>query len=142
MDTIRSEHSIDRLTFLVQRLESLCQSLELQQEKINRSFENLKSESDQALQEARLYLSLVLNIGEESHIPTFKIPISDVKLQRAWKELFRYPEGATADSIAAGLDRHRSTVSTYLNMLVATGYAEKFRKGHEIYYKALIKSEK
>jgi predicted transcriptional regulator len=56
--------------------------------------------------------------------------------------LFRHPEGATAETIASGLDRHRSTVSTYLNMLVTLGFAEKFRDGHEIYYKAIIKSEK
>ena len=139
---LSSENSAERLTFLVKKLESFCQSLERQQDMTNNAFELLKSESNQALKEARLYLALVLKLGEESGVPAFDIPISDVKLQKAWKELFKHPEGATADSIATGLDRHRSTVSTYLNMLVATGYAEKFRKGHEIYYKALIKSEK
>lgn len=133
--------TVERLDFLVKRLESLYESLGRQQDVTNTIYETLKSESQQALQEARLLLNVTLQL-DSSDIPAYTIPLSDTKLQKVWKELFNYPDGATADHVAIELKRHRSTVSTYLNMLVAMGFAEKSRRGHEIYYKALIKSEK
>jgi len=105
-------------------------------------FEKLKSETVKAIDEARLHLNLLLQINTKKSSLEFEIPIKDEKLKRAWEALFRYPDGATADIIATALNRHRSTVSTYLNMLEKLDYAEKYREGHEIFYKAIIKTEK
>lgn len=134
--------TLQRVSHLLEVLEQLYRDMDRQQKTHHQHFDKLKSETAKAIEEARLHLKLLLRIDTGDSSLSFKIPISDEKLKKAWEALFRNPDGATAETIASGLDRHRSTVSTYLNMLVTLGYAEKFRKGHEIYYKAIIKTEK
>ena len=134
--------TIQRVNHLLNVLEQLYRDIDQQQREHHQQFEKLKSDAATALKEVRLHLNLLLQTGSKEASPIYRIPITDEKLKRAWEVLFRYPDGATADTVASGLDRHRSTVSTYLNMLVTLGFAEKFRDGHEIYYKAIIKSGK
>ncbi len=135
-DTLR------RVNHLLSVLEQLYKDMDRQQKAHHQHFERLKSETAKAMEEARLHMELLLRINTGESSLSFELPIRDEKLKKAWEALFRNPDGATAETVASDLDRHRSTVSTYLNMLVTLGYAEKFRKGHEIYYKAIIKTEK
>lgn len=132
-----------RMAHLQVILEKIHENLDRQQNFQNRHFENLKSETNQALEEVRFQMELLLQSNSKKESPlSFDVPIQDEKLKKVWFVLFRYPEGAPAKTIAAELSRHRSTVSTFLNMLVRLGYSEKFRKGHEIYYKAILKATK
>ena len=78
--------------------------------------------------------SLSMNVS-----PTF--PLHDPKLKKAWLVLYKYHKGATADTIAEDLQRHRTTVSTYLNTLVLMQFAKKERTGHEIMYKVILKKD-
>jgi len=134
--------SLQRINHLQVVLERLYEDLERQQKSQNQHFEKLKSETAQALDEVRVHLKFLLQIDTTETPLSFVLPITDEKLRKAWQVLFRYPDGATAETIAGELNRHRTTVSTYLNMLVTLEYAEKFRQGHEIFYKAIIKTEK
>lgn len=134
--------TLQRVQHLQVSLEQLSDEIERQQKIQYQHYERLKSETAKALEEVRVHMDLLLNItASESSLP-LDLPIEDEKLKRAWQALFRHPEGATADTIGIELKRHRSTVSTYLNMLKTMGYAENYRKGHEIYYKAIIKTGK
>jgi predicted transcriptional regulator len=133
---------LQRVNHLLNVLEQLYKDMDRQQKAHHQHFEKLKSETLKAIEEGRLHLKLLLRIDTTESSLSFELPIKDEKLKKAWEALFRHPEGETADTIAGELNRHRTTVSTYLNMLVTLEYAEKFRKGHEIFYKAIIKTEK
>jgi response regulator of citrate/malate metabolism len=100
------------------------------------------AESNRALSKVKEELHQISDVAREcGYHPIPATSISDPKLNSVWQTLYWYHEGATADTIAQLLGKHRTTVSTYLNMLVSENYAEKERIGHEIYYKAKIQTE-
>ncbi len=135
--------TLQRIRHLQVVLEQLYDEIERQQQFQRQQYDTLKSETAKALDELRIHTNLLLSKMDTTESPlSFDLPIDDEKLKKAWQVLFRHPDGATAETIALELKRHRSTVSTYLNMLKTMGYADNFRKGHEIYYKAIIKTGK
>lgn len=133
---------LQRVHYLQTRLNRLSSEVEHQQEMHNHQYEALKNELRRALDEVHILVNYFAKEDRAGLIPSYEIPIQDRKLRSAWQALFRYPDGATAETIAKDLDRHRSTVSTYLNMLETLGFARKSRRGHQIVYKATIKSVK
>lgn len=132
---------LKRLNHILSVLEHHYQDLERLQKSNFQHFEKFKADTRQAIEETRLHMNLFLGGDLLETPPSYDLPIKNEKLRKTWQVLFRHPEGATAETIAAEMDRHRSTISTYLNMLVAEELADKFRKGHEIFYKAILKTE-
>lgn len=117
----------------------LSRRLEEFQAAVEAEMAALRAEVNGLLSEIRMLApdSLDTISREERLLPP--IPIPDERLRRVWLVLYRYPLGATADVVARDLDRHRTTISTYLNTLVLMGFAEKKRRGHEILYTAIVK---
>jgi Fic family protein len=133
---------IQKINLLIRRLENLAARIEDSQKQCNRMFDELKSENDSILSELKLHIHRSIAAAERRGFDLIpEIPIEDKKLKAAWIALFQHHNGATADEIAAGLHRHRTTVSTYLNTLVLMNYVSKERIGHEIYYKAVINED-
>ena len=61
--------------------------------------------------------------------------ISDEREQKVFDALLYYPENeASAEEIAKTLNKHRSTVSQYLNKMTEQNLIKKYRKGHVVYF--------
>lgn len=137
------EHSVTteirRIHARILQLEDLIHRIEEQQKKSFAATEEILCECNALLAELKLEFHQTLEHADQlgyEHIP--EIPIEDTKLKKAWIVLYKYHTGATADTVALDLKRHRTTVSTYLNMLVVMHFARKERIGHEIIYKAVV----
>jgi len=130
---------IQKMHALILQLEDLIHRIEAQQRESFLATETILGECNDLLSSVKLEFHQALTdadrFGYES-IPD--IPIEDIKLKKAWIGLYKYHNGATADTIASDLKRHRTTVSTYLNTLVLMQFAKKERSGHEIVYRAVI----
>ena len=126
---------------LIRQLEELVSYIEHSQAICNTMFDTIRRDCNTLINDVKTRLPETESYGkytstmESASLST--IPIEDRKLQKAWAALARYPKGATAEDIMRDLDRHRTTVSTYLNQLVLLEFAEKERIGHEIYYRAI-----
>lgn len=140
------EHSvisdIQRMHVRIHQLEDLIHQIEEQQKKSYESTEKILGECNDLLSQVKLEFHKTLTDADQfefERIPD--IPIDDSKLKRVWLILHKYHNGATAETIAIDLRRHRTTVSTHLNMLVVMHFAKKERIGHEIIYKAVLKKD-
>jgi len=126
---------------LIRQLEELESYIEHSQAICNTMFDTIRRDCNNLINDVKTRLpeteshDRCSSAIESSSLAT--IPIEDRKLQKAWTALARYPNGATAEDIMRDLDRHRTTVSTYLNQLVLLEFAKKERIGHEIYYRAI-----
>lgn len=124
-----------RMARLAARIEEVRAAMDLE-------LAGLLDESERLLADIRALnpADIEADRGDPGAVLATQIP--DERLRRVWQALFRYSDGgATADEIAGDLERHRTTVSTYLNMLVVMGHAGKRRSGHSIYYTAIVKPE-
>jgi hypothetical protein len=124
------------------QLEDLIHRIEDQQKISYETTEKILDECNDLLSEVKLEFHQTLTDADQfeyERIPA--IPIEDSKLKKAWLVLYKYHNGATADTIALDLRRHRTTVSTHLNTLVLMHFAQKERIGHEIIYKAVVKKD-
>jgi len=142
----KKEHSvasdIQRIHTLILQLEDLIHRIEVHQKNSLETTEKILSECNDLLSEVKLEFHQTLRDADQfeyERIPN--IPIDDIKLKKAWLVLYKYHNGATADTIAEDLRRHRTTVSTYLNTLVLMHFAKKERTGHEIMYKAILRKD-
>lgn len=140
------EHSvtsdIQRMHARILQLEDFIHQIEEQQKKSYESTEKILGQCNDLLSEVKLEFHKTLMDADQfefERIPD--IPIEDNKLKRVWLVLYKYHNGATAETIAIDLRRHRTTVSTHLNMLVVMHFAQKERMGHEIIYKAVLKKD-
>ncbi len=140
------EHSvasdIQRIHSLILQLGDLIHRIEVHQKNSLETTEKIIKECNDLLSEVKLEFHQTLRDADQfeyERIPD--IPIADPKLKKAWLVLYKYHNGATADTIAEDLQRHRTTVSTYLNTLVLMQFAEKERTGHEIMYRAILKKD-
>ena len=126
----------------VLELEGLIRRIEVQQRAAFAETESILAECHDVLSALKIEFHDTLARADElayERIPS--IPIDDPKLKRAWLVLSKYHGGATADTVARDLKRHRTTVSTYLNTLVLMQFAQKERIGHEILYRAVLNRE-
>jgi hypothetical protein len=144
--TSMKEHSvasdIQRIHSLILQLEDLIHRIELHQKKSMETTSEILKECNDLLSEVKVEFHQTLKDADQfdfERIPD--IPIDDIKLKKAWVVLFKYHKGATADTIAEELEKHRTTVSTYLNTLVLMHFAKKERTGHEIMYKAILRKD-
>ena len=140
------EHSvtsdIQRMHARILQLEDLIHRIEAEQKNSYEATEKILDECNDLLSEVKLEFHQTLMDADQfefERIPD--IPIEDNKLKKVWLVLFKYHNGATADTIATDLRRHRTTVSTHLNTLVLMQFAQKERIGHEIIYKAVLKKD-
>lgn len=141
-DLVLIEDHIKRLQDSMITIEHNFEKLSKEYEESQKTFEKLLKECNISLGHAKAELNKIVDIADHCGLrPLPEIPIKDAKLQEAWKALYRYHDGATADMIAAYLGKHRTTVSTYLNMLEAENLAQKYRIGHVIYYKAVLQRD-
>jgi hypothetical protein len=130
------------LPTLILRLEELKNQIDCCQEEITGMLDALKCECDQLISDVKEQLHRSFVIGEEHGFDSIPdVPIKDRRLKRAWIALYRHHNGVTADVIASETGRHRTTVSTSLNTLVLMHWAEKERRGHQILYKAVMKTD-
>ena len=135
-------HEVRKIRELIIKLEGIISNFENYHRDNNYRFNVLLEESNSVLREAKTELSNSIESVERTGVdPIPDIGISDAKLKSAWIALFRHPAGITSEELSRELNRHRSTVSTYLNTLVLMELAEKERIGPEIYYKAILKKE-
>ncbi len=124
------------------QLEDLIRRIEVQQRASFAETESILAECHGLLSTLKIEFHEVLTGADEfayERVPD--IPIEDMKLKKAWLVLSKYHGGATADTVARDLKRHRTTVSTYLNTLVLMQFAQKERIGHEILYRAVLNRE-
>jgi predicted transcriptional regulator len=140
------EHSvasdIQRIHSLILQLEDLIRRIDVNQKKSMETTAEILKECNDLLSEVKIEFHQTLKDADQfefERIP--EIPIDDIKLKKAWLVLYKYHNGATADTIAEDLIRHRTTVSTYLNTLVLMHFAKKERIGHEIMYKAILSKD-
>ena len=140
------EHSvtsdIQKMHTRILLLEDLIHRIETQQKNSYEATEKILDECNDLLSKVKLEFHQTLRDADQfefERIPD--IPIEDNKLKKAWLVLYKYHNGATADTIATDLRRHRTTVSTHLNTLVLMQFAQKERIGHEIIYKAVLKKD-
>lgn len=132
--------TLQRIQHLKEVLEQLYEEIERQQDISFQHYEQLKSETSRALDEVRIHMNILLNIDAAEPPLSYQLPIKDEPMKKAWHVLFKHPDGATAETVASELNRHRSTVVTTLIQLKKDGYATSTRKGHQIMYKAIIKT--
>jgi len=144
--TSMKEHSvasdIQRIHSLILQLEDLIHRIELHQKKSMETTSEILKECNDLLSEVKIEFHQTLKDADQfdfERIPD--IPIDDIKLKKAWLVLYKFHSGATADTVAEDLKRHRTTVSTYLNTLVLMHFAKKERTGHEIMYKAILSKD-
>jgi len=141
IDSSLEEH-ISRLQRSIGDIEIILGQISHQYKESQKVIDEQFAECNRALGMVKEELHQISDVASACGLePIPDISIQDPKLLTAWKALYRYHEGATADTIAEILGKHRTTVSTYLNILVDDNYAEKNRIGHEIYYKAIIQRE-
>jgi response regulator of citrate/malate metabolism len=132
-------HDIQRMHALILRLEDLIRRIDMHQKESAATTEKILGECNDQLAQVKLEFHKTLTQADPfgfEEIPD--IPLRDAKLRKAWLILYKYHNGATADTVAADLRRHRTTVSTYLNTLVLMQFAQKERIGHEIIYRAIL----
>jgi hypothetical protein len=142
MNTLPPDPEPADLTDLIHRLEQFIDRIDCCQEDINGMLEALKSECDHLISGVKEQLHRSYLIGEQQGYGAVPdIPIRDERLKRVWIALYRHHRGVTADVIASEIKRHRTTVSTSLNTLVLMHWAEKERRGHQILYKAVMKTD-
>ena len=142
MDERSVTSDIQRMHARILQLEDLIHRIEEQQKNSYKATEKILDECNDLLSEVKLEFHQTLTDADQfeyERIPA--IPIEDSKLKKTWLVLYKYHNGATADTIALDLRRHRTTVSTHLNTLVLMQFAQKERIGHEIIYKAVVKKE-
>jgi len=137
-DSLLEEH-IQRLQRSIGDIEHIIRKISYQYDESQKIFKEQLKECSNALGLVKQELNEIGDFASAcGYEPQPDISLKDPKLKSAWKVLYRFHEGATADTIAECMGKHRTTVSTYLNMLVSENYAQKERIGHEIYYKAVI----
>ena len=135
-------HEVRKIRELIIRLEEIISRFEDFHRESNSRFDDLLQQSYVILHEAKTELSNTYDsFGMIGLDPIPDSGIQDAKLKSAWIALFRHPAGVTSEDLSKELNRHRSTVSTYLNTLVLMDLAAKERIGHEIYYRALLRKE-
>jgi len=141
-DHVHIEDQIKRLQDSIITIEHSFEKLSREYEKSQKTFQELLKECNSALGNAKAEINKIGDIADQCGLkPLPEIPIDDIKLKEVWIALYRYHDGATADMIAAYLGKHRTTVSTYLNMLKGEKLAQKYRIGHVIYYKAVLQRD-
>jgi hypothetical protein len=142
MENDPATDEIQKINALIQRMETLGTRIDEIKQECIRMFDELRTENDLILSGLKLHLHQSVTTARQFGVDIIPdIPIEDRKLKTAWVALLRYPEGATADQVAEDLRRHRTTVSTYLNMLELMAFVTKERRGHEIYYRAVINQD-
>jgi sugar-specific transcriptional regulator TrmB len=118
--------------------ESLITRLESRLAESQDGFLVLLREGDELVCQARECLSEINEEARRAGIePLPEIDIPDERMKAAWLVLYQFQDGATADEVAERMRKHRTTVSSTLNSLHQWGFAEKERRGHEIYYRAI-----
>jgi hypothetical protein len=134
---------------LLHRLEKLLKFVDHSQAICNTMFDTIRRDCEVLIADIRIQGSKRDNVSvpisalsEISAQSLQDISVDNNKLQKTYFLLTKYPDGATADEIANIMRRHRTTVSTYLNQLVEKELAKKSRKGHEIYYRAVLNKER
>ncbi len=142
MTSDASETTSEALEALEARLARLIVRMDEVQATMIRELTSLRAEADGILTEIRTSMPETRRTGNEVGRRLPVVPIPDERLRTVWLVLSRYPEGTTADVVAHDLDRHRTTISTYLNTLVLMGFAEKKRRGHEILYTAIVNTDR
>ena len=141
IDSSLEEH-IRELQRSIGDIEIILNSISHQYKESHRIIEGQFAECNRALGQVKDELHQICDVASTCGIePIPDTTLKDKKLLTVWRALYRFHDGATADTIADVLGKHRTTVSTYLNMLVDDNHAEKNRNGHEIYYKAIIQRE-
>jgi hypothetical protein len=142
MNTLPPPGELTDFPTLILRLEKLIEHIDSCQEEMNEMMESLKNECDILISDTKEQLHHSFVIQEQhGYDPVPDVPIKDGRLKKAWIALYRHHKGVTADVIASEITRHRTTVSTSLNKLVLMHWAEKERRGHQILYKAVMKSD-
>jgi len=143
MKEVSIAEDIREIQSIIARLEDVTRNIEEYQKTSNMLLDSIKSECNSIMTDAKRQLHQASVEAEKYGFePVPDVRIEDKKLKNAWMTLYRHHDGATADTIAEELHRHRTTVSTYLNYLVMMGYATKKRVGHEIYYTAVLMKQK
>ena len=133
----------EALQALIIRLEELELRIQKAEQESRALFSDLRGECHLIISDAKTQIhALIQQANRIGYDLIPDVPIQEKRLKEAWIALFRHTSGATAETIADELHRHRTTVSTYLNQLVVMGMADKERVGHEIYYKAILKKSK
>ena len=131
---------IEEISRIIRDFESLVDRFESRLRQSQEEYENLIQESGELVGQARKQLHRIH--GEARRVglePLPQIDIPDRKLLSTWQTLYQYHDGATAEEMAVQLEKHRTTVSTYLNTLTHMKFASKERRGHEIYYHAILR---
>lgn len=124
---------------IIARFESLIDRFEERMAESQAGYRRLLSEGDALVREAKARLHEIHEEARRCGVePLPDVPIRDEKLKSAWLALYQFHDGATADEVAELILKHRTTVSTYLNILTSMDYAVKERRGHEIYYRAVL----
>ena len=129
------------LNGMVARLAQLIRRTEEVQARVDRDLADLRFDAEQLLNDLQSLSPTGLEVrSHDQAAALFSGTITNLRLREVWEALYRHSNGATADAIAGDLDRHRTTISTYLNLLVTMGYAKKHRSGHAIVYTAIVKN--
>jgi response regulator of citrate/malate metabolism len=143
MKEVSIAEDIREIQSIISRLEDVTRNIEEYQKTSNLLLDSIKNECNSIMSDAKTQLHQTFVEAEKYGFePVPDVHIEDKKLKNAWITLYRHHDGATADTIAEELHRHRTTVSTYLNYLVLMGYAKKKRVGHVIYYTAVLMKQK
>jgi len=133
-------NDIQEIGQIIRDFESLIDRFESRMNQTQAEFQGLLGEGDQLVRQAKTRLHEIHEQARRCGMePLPEVDIADEKLKSAWMALYQFHEGARAEEVAVQLSRHRTTVSTYLNTLTHMNYAVKERKGHEIYYRAVIR---
>lgn len=133
---------ISNFESLIQRFGLKMVEINAQMAEINEQYAALLHEGDDLLRHAKTRLHDIHEEAQRCGIePLPEVNIPDEKLKAVWLALYQYHDGATADEVAENLNKHRTTVSSSLNSLSQWGFATKERRGHEIYYRAILKND-
>ena len=134
-DDTRFIQDIQELQTKVASIEDVIMRITEHQKSSQAAFDSLIQEYHSKFGEVKNSLHKAIEDVEKCGLnPLPDIPINDPKLKQAWMKLYNHHEGANADTISDEMNKHRTTVSTYLNILVHLGFARKEREGHQTIY--------
>lgn len=132
-------NDIQEIRQIISTFESLMQRVESRMAETHEEFLDMLREGDDLVRHAKVRLHEIHETTQRCGIVSLPdVDIPDEKLKTVWLALYQFHDGATADEVAERLNRHRTTVSSSLNSLSQWGFAAKERRGHEIYYRAIL----
>src|SRR5665647_2210987 len=107
---------IQEIRRIIGDFESLIKRFESRLIESQQECQGLLQEGDQLVRQAKIQLHDIHERARQCGMePLPDVDISNEKFRSAWLALYQYHEGATAEEVASRLDKHRTTISTYLN---------------------------